>query len=45
MRFCDLKAPLDPSFNPSTTYEEASEVILEALKVMGPEYSSIMKKD
>ncbi|MCM3214353.1 oligoendopeptidase F [Niallia taxi] len=44
MLFCDLKAPLDPDFNPKTTYEEASETILEALKVMGPEYSEIMKK-
>lgn len=44
MRFCDLKAPLDPAFNPSTTYEEASDIILKALSVMGPEYSEIMKK-
>lgn len=44
MRFCDLKAPLDPEFNPKTTYEEASETIIEALKVMGPEYSEIIKK-
>ncbi|KON88466.1 oligoendopeptidase F [Sporosarcina globispora] len=44
MLFCDLKAPLDPEFNPETTYEEASKVILEALKVMGPEYTDIMKK-
>ncbi|MFT4414042.1 oligoendopeptidase F [Fredinandcohnia humi] len=44
MRFCDLKAPLDPEFNPKTTYEEASQTILEALKVMGPEYSAIMEK-
>lgn len=44
LHFCDLKAPLDPEFNPTTTYEEASEVILEALKVMGPEYVSIMEK-
>lgn len=44
LRFCDLKAPLDPEFNPKTTYEEASNVILEALKVMGPEYSEIMQK-
>ncbi|MDP4171545.1 MAG: oligoendopeptidase F [Bacillota bacterium] len=44
MLFCDLKAPLDPDFNPSTTYEEASKVILESLKVMGPEYSEIMEK-
>jgi len=44
MRFCDLQAPLDPDFNPSTTYEEATSTILEALQVMGPEYSEIMKK-
>ncbi|MDF1510306.1 oligoendopeptidase F [Robertmurraya sp. DFI.2.37] len=44
LQFCDLKAPLDPEFNPKTSYEEASEVILEALRIMGPEYLSIMKK-
>ncbi|QOR64990.1 oligoendopeptidase F [Cytobacillus suaedae] len=44
MQFCDLKAPLDPEFNPSTTYEEASKVILESLEVMGPEYMEIMEK-
>lgn len=44
MRFCDLKALLDPEFNPKTTYDEASQTILEALKVMGPEYAEIMKK-
>ncbi len=43
LKFCDLKAPLDPDFNPQTTYEEASNIILEALQVMGPEYSQIMK--
>jgi oligoendopeptidase F len=44
MMFCDLKAPLDPEFNPTTTYEEASETILKSLEVMGPEYHSVMKK-
>ncbi|MBS4217427.1 oligoendopeptidase F [Bacillus sp. FJAT-49711] len=44
MKFCDLKAPLDPEFNPSTTYEEASETILSALSIMGEEYSEAMKK-
>ena len=44
MRFCDLKAPLDPDFNPETTYEEASQLIMESLKVMGPEYSDIIEK-
>ncbi|HSU79341.1 MAG TPA: M3 family metallopeptidase, partial [Candidatus Angelobacter sp.] len=44
MLFCDLKAPLDPEFNPATTYEEASKTILEALSVMGPEYTEIIRK-
>jgi oligoendopeptidase F len=44
MLFCDLKAPLDPDFNPDTTYEEASKTILEAVKVMGPEYSGIIER-
>ncbi|WP_242145088.1 MULTISPECIES: oligoendopeptidase F [unclassified Bacillus cereus group] len=44
MLFCDLKAPLDPEFNPSITYEEAGTLIQESLKVLGPEYSAIMKK-
>jgi oligoendopeptidase F len=44
IKFCDLKAPLDPDFNPETTYEEASQLILESLKVMGPEYSEIIEK-
>ncbi|MFZ7944547.1 oligoendopeptidase F [Neobacillus sp. 19] len=44
MLFCDLKAPLDSDFNLKTTYEEASQVILESLKVMGPEYSEIIER-
>lgn len=44
MRFCDLQTSLDPDFNPKTTYEEATKIILEALQVMGPEYSEVMKK-
>ncbi|ALC92151.1 oligoendopeptidase F [Bacillus sp. FJAT-18017] len=44
LRFCDLKAPFDPDFNPETTYEEARNVIIESLKVMGPEYTGIIKK-
>lgn len=44
LHYSDLKAPLDPTFNPHTTYQEATETILKALEVMGPEYSEIMKK-
>lgn len=42
--FCDLKAQLDPDFSPQVSYEEASKMILESLKVMGQEYSEIMEK-
>ncbi|WP_202078168.1 oligoendopeptidase F [Caldalkalibacillus salinus] len=44
MTFVDLKAPLDPEYNPSTTFEEASATILEALQVMGTEYTDIMER-
>ncbi|WP_010650071.1 oligoendopeptidase F [Oceanobacillus massiliensis] len=44
IRYSDLKAPLDPEFNPKTTYEDATATIVEALKVMGPEYTEIIKK-
>lgn len=44
MLYCDLKAPMDSNFNPKTTYEEARHIILEAVKVMGEEYSEIIEK-
>lgn len=44
LTFVDLKAPLDPEFNPSTTYEEVSELILDSLQIMGPEYVEIMER-
>src|SRR5690625_3212149 len=44
MRFCDLLVSVDPNYDPETTYVVASEIILEALQVLGPEYSEIMNK-
>ncbi|PYZ95012.1 oligoendopeptidase F [Salipaludibacillus keqinensis] len=44
MYYCDLKAPLDPDFDPETTYEESTKLILESLEVMGTEYMEIMKE-
>jgi len=44
IHYCDLKAPLDTTYDPEITYEEASNLILEALDVMGPEYMDIMEK-
>jgi oligoendopeptidase F len=42
--YSDLKAPLDPDYHPEVTYEEASALVLEALKIMGPEYTEIMEQ-
>lgn len=36
--YCDIKAPLDPAFNPPITYEDGCRLILESLEVMGPAY-------
>ncbi|GAA0460098.1 oligoendopeptidase F [Alkalibacillus silvisoli] len=44
LQFVDLKAPLDPEFDPESSYEDVSKTILDALKVMGPEYTDIMEK-
>lgn len=41
--YCDIEAPLDPEFSPSVTYQEAAELILKGLAVLGPEYQEIMK--
>lgn len=44
MYFCDLKAPLDPTFSPPITIEEAGKQILAALQVMGSEYVEIIER-
>jgi oligoendopeptidase F len=36
--YCDIRAPLDPAYTPTMSYEEGSQLILESLAVMGPEY-------
>ncbi len=36
--YCDIKAPLDPEFNPRVSYEEGCDLILKSLAPMGPEY-------
>lgn len=43
MLFCDLKAPLDPDYNPTISYEEACSTIRSALAVLGPEYGEIVE--
>lgn len=42
MTFADLKAPLDPDFSPNISFQEAGELIQEALSLLGPEYGEIV---
>ncbi|WP_284618628.1 oligoendopeptidase F [Aquabacterium humicola] len=42
--YCDIKAPLDPDFNPRMSYADGCALILEALQVMGPEYCDFARK-
>ncbi|GEL06634.1 oligoendopeptidase F [Salisediminibacterium halotolerans] len=44
MTYADLKAPIDPDNSPAMTYDEAGELVLEALKPMGDEYMDFMKQ-
>ncbi len=36
--YCDIKAPMDPGYDPSISYDEACALILDSLAVMGTEY-------
>ena len=40
---CDIKAPLDPGFEPHIPYEDACRTILASLEIMGPEYLALMR--
>jgi oligoendopeptidase F len=42
--YCDIKAPLDPAFNPRMTYEDGCQLILDSLAVMGPAYCGFARK-
>ncbi|WML46628.1 M3 family metallopeptidase [Neobacillus sp. PS3-34] len=42
--FSDVKAPLDPDFDPPISYKEAGEIIVEAVGPLGSEYQELMRK-
>ncbi|GAF16331.1 LOW QUALITY PROTEIN: oligoendopeptidase F [Bacillus sp. JCM 19046] len=42
--FSDVKAPLDPTYDPSITFAEAGKIIVEAVAVLGAEYQELMRK-
>jgi oligoendopeptidase F len=39
----DLKAPLDPTFDPPTTFADAERLITEGLAILGDEYTAILR--
>lgn len=42
--FSDVKAPLDPDFDPRVSWDEAAEMICGAVQVLGPEYAATMRR-
>lgn len=42
--YCDIEAPLDPSFKPEISFEGAVQLVLDSLRVLGPEYSELMQR-
>ncbi|HLN63924.1 MAG TPA: M3 family metallopeptidase, partial [Symbiobacteriaceae bacterium] len=42
--FSDVKAPLDPGFDPRVSFDEAGRMLCEAVKVLGPEYHATMER-
>ncbi len=42
--YCDIKAPLDPAYNPPVSFEEGRALILDALAVMGPDYVDFVRR-
>jgi oligoendopeptidase F len=41
--YCDIKAPLDPGYEPKVRYEDACTLILDSLACMGPEYVQFVR--
>ncbi len=42
--YCDIKAPLDPEFNPEVPWDEGCRMVLEALEPMGPAYLDFVRR-
>ena len=41
--YCDVKAPLDPEFNPPMPWDEGCALVLQALQPLGPEYLDFVR--
>ena len=42
--YCDIKAPLDPAFNPPMLWEDSCRLVQEALAPLGPEYAAFVER-
>ena len=40
--YCDIKAPLDAAFDPRISFDEAFELVIQALGVLGPDYAGYL---
>ena len=41
--YCDIKAPLDPGYEPATTFEETAALLEDALALLGAEYVGLVR--
>jgi oligoendopeptidase F len=44
VRVCDLKVALDPAFNPKLSFDQGFELVIQGLKVLGPDYGDYLHK-
>jgi oligoendopeptidase F len=42
--YCDIKAPLDPGFNPPVSWDDGCELVLQALDPMGADYMDFVRR-
>jgi len=42
--YCDIKAPLDPAYNPPMPWDEACQLVLDALAPMGEDYLAFVRR-
>jgi oligoendopeptidase F len=41
--YCDIKAPLDPGYEPKVSFDDARKLILDSLACMGPDYVQFVR--
>ncbi|WP_088278479.1 oligoendopeptidase F [Ideonella sp. A 288] len=44
LMYCDIKAPLDPEYNPPMPWDESCQLVIEALEPLGTEYLDFVRR-